>query len=107
MIVGFDEDRSDIFDSMLAFLIKQTLVRIRLRIDAAARREALPAFGGGRSAALQVLVKLHVYDSAFHPRHLTAEEVEKGLWHIYDEFYSLRSICSRLLFPAKRWLTVR
>ena len=107
MIVGFDEDREDIFDSMLAFLTKNKL--------SFAVIFALTPLPGTRlfkrleeeGRLLHKTWSKYTYTiPAFRPKHLTPEEVETGLWHIYDNFYSLRSICSRLLFPPRRWVTV-
>jgi radical SAM superfamily enzyme YgiQ (UPF0313 family) len=105
MIVGFDEDKEDIFDDVLAFLTQN-------KVSLAAVWILTPLPGTPLFKRLETEGRLfhttwskYTYISpVFKPKHIDPETLEKGLWHIYDRFYSLRSICGRLLFTPKKWV---
>lgn len=105
MIVGFDEDKEGIFDDVLAFLTQN-------RISLAVVWILTPFPGTSLFKRLETEGRLFhrtwskytATSPVFKPKHVDPETLEKGLWHIYDGFYSLRSIWGRLLFAPKKWV---
>jgi radical SAM superfamily enzyme YgiQ (UPF0313 family) len=106
MMVGFDEDKEDIFENTVEFLMKNKfsfavifiltpLPGTRLFNRLKAEDRLLHKTWSKYTEAVPV----------FKPKHMTPEVLESGLWHIYDKFYSMQSITRRLLFPPKKWVS--
>jgi radical SAM superfamily enzyme YgiQ (UPF0313 family) len=97
VMFGLDGDRNDIFESTVDFLI---------RIKAPLSFMFILSPRVGTKVREQLLAEGRIFDHdwrnycgfkvVFHPKHMSAEELEEGYWKAYRRFYSLRSILKRL-----------
>lgn len=107
MIVGFDEDKEGIFDEMLEFLTKNRFsFAVVFLLTPLPGTKLFKRLEDENRLFHKTWSKYTYVSPVFKPKHLDPETLEKGLWHIYDGFYSLGSICRRLFFPPKKWVTL-
>jgi radical SAM superfamily enzyme YgiQ (UPF0313 family) len=102
---GLDGDHQELFDETLTFLEK-------VKAPMAFFNVATPRRGTPMWDQLNQEGRVHNPDAEkylgmvcnFFPRHMTPEECEAGVWRCFQEFYSFRSICRRLLMPPTRYI---
>ena len=102
---GLDGDHKELFDETLAFLNK-------VKAPMAFFNVATPRRGTPMWDQLNQEGRVHNPDAEkylgmvcnFFPRHMTPDECEAGVWRCFQEFYSFRSICHRLLMPPTSYL---
>ncbi len=102
---GLDGDRQELFEETLAFLE-------RIKAPMAFFNVATPRRGTPMWEQLEREGRVHNPEAEkylgmicnFWPRHMTPEECEAGVWRCFQKFYSLGSICRRLLLPPTRYI---
>jgi radical SAM superfamily enzyme YgiQ (UPF0313 family) len=104
VMFGLDGDRPDIFASTVAFLI---------RIKAPVSFMFILAPRVGTRVREQLLKEGRIFDHdwtrycgfkvVFHPRHMTARQLEEAYWRASRRFYSLTSILQRLTLHLYSW----
>lgn len=102
---GLDGDTKDSFGETLAFLE-------RIKAPMAFFNSATPRRGTPLWDQLQQEGRIHKPEAEkylgmvcnFIPKHMTPEECEEGVWRCFQQFYSFKSICRRLLWPPNGYL---
>ncbi len=102
---GLDGDYQELFDETLAFLE-------RVKAPMAFFNVATPRRGTPMWDQLHQEGRVHNPEAEkylgmvcnFFPKHMTPDECEAGVWHCFQEFYSLPSICRRLLLPPTSYI---
>jgi len=102
---GLDGDRREIFAETLDFLE-------RIKAPMAFFNVATPRRGTPMWDQLHQEGRLHNPEAEkylgmvcnFIPKNITPEECEAQVWDCFQKFYSLRSICRRLLLPPTRYI---
>jgi radical SAM superfamily enzyme YgiQ (UPF0313 family) len=102
---GLDGDHKELFDETLAFLEK-------VKAPMAFFNVATPRRGTPMWDQLNLEGRVHNPEAEkylgmvcnFFPKHMTPEECEAGVWRCFQEFYSFRSICRRLLMPPTSYI---
>jgi radical SAM superfamily enzyme YgiQ (UPF0313 family) len=96
VMFGLDGDRLDIFDDTVDFLI-------RAKIPVSFMFILAPRPGTRIREELEREGRIFDYDwtsycgfnAVYHPRHMSARQLEEGYWHANRRFYSLSSILKR------------
>jgi radical SAM superfamily enzyme YgiQ (UPF0313 family) len=102
---GLDGDRPELFDETLAFLEK-------VKAPMAFFNVATPRRGTPMWDQLNQEGRVHNPEAEnylgmvcnFFPKHMTPEQCESGVWRCFQKFYSLPSICRRLLLPPTSYI---
>lgn len=104
VMFGLDGDRPEIFDSTVDFLIK---------IKAPLAFMFILAPRPGTKIRDQLLREGRIFDhewpnycgfkAVFHPKHMTARQLEEGYWRAQRQFYSLPAILKRLTPRLYSW----
>lgn len=102
---GLDGDKKQLFDETLAFLN-------HIKAPMAFFNVATPRRGTPMWDQLNQEGRVHNPDAEkflgmvcnFIPKQMTPEECEAGVWGCFKKFYSLSSICRRLLMPPNRYI---
>ena len=97
MVFGLDEDREDVFDNTLAWLIRN-------RVETVTAHILTPYPGTRLFARFQAEGRIADLDwrhyntshVVFQPKHMTAEQLQRGYLRLYCEFYSLKNILKRM-----------
>lgn len=104
-LFGLDDDHPDIFADTMRFLHE-------VKAPVAFFNAVTPRRGTPMREQLEAEGRVIVPDAdmytnnhrcMFVPRNLTPEQVEQGVWWCTDQFYSVRSIATRLLLPPNRY----
>jgi radical SAM superfamily enzyme YgiQ (UPF0313 family) len=103
-VFGYETDDRSIYDSTLAFLKKNKVPVAYFNI--LTPHIGTPFYdrinGEGRIIDRDNIGRWPGITCHFKPKHCTPEELEKNVRRMYREFYSLRSMLSRLPFPTSR-----
>jgi radical SAM superfamily enzyme YgiQ (UPF0313 family) len=102
---GLDGDQREVFDETLAFLE-------RIKAPLAFFNVAVPRRGTPMWEQMQREGRVHNPEAEkylgmvcnFTPKHITPGECEAEVWRCFKKFYSLASICRRLLWPPTRYV---
>lgn len=97
MIVGLDGDDETVFDRTFEFLMHNKIALPRLYI-------LTPVPGTPMYKDLEAQGRIFDYDivkyvggsAVFHPKNMSAEQLQKGYWDLYKRLYSTKNIYKRL-----------
>jgi radical SAM superfamily enzyme YgiQ (UPF0313 family) len=108
MMFGFDDDRKDIFEITLEKSIEMGIDNLGPKI--LVPYPGMPLFDRLAKENRIIHTDWTRYNgdhAVFHPRHMTAEELENGNQWFHREFHSYRSIAQRLWkSKAATWFTL-
>jgi UDP-N-acetylglucosamine:LPS N-acetylglucosamine transferase/uncharacterized radical SAM superfamily protein len=103
MMVGLDGDTAEVFDDMLEFLLEE---RIALpRVFVLTPVPGTPLFDQYNREGRIFEENLYRYSatkSVFHPRLMTAAELDSGYWRLNDRLFSYPGILRRIAGPGMR-----
>jgi radical SAM superfamily enzyme YgiQ (UPF0313 family) len=97
MILGLDGDNKDVFDTTFDFIMKNQISLPRQYI-------LTPVPGTPLYEEMLTekrifdhdFVKYNGGDAVFHPKNMTAEELQAGYWKLYQKLYSAKNIFRRI-----------
>jgi radical SAM superfamily enzyme YgiQ (UPF0313 family) len=102
LVFGLDEDREDVFDKTLAWLIRN-------RVETMTAHILTPYPGTRLFARLQAEGRItdldwrhyNTSEVVFQPRHMSAAQLRAGYLRLYQEFYSIENIYRRMPLRLK------
>ena len=97
MIVGMEDDEESVFDGTYDFIMENKIPLPRIYI-----MTPVPGTGLYRKFIDENrifdhdIAKYNGGKAVFHPKKMTADQLDAGYWRLYNKIYSLKSIASRM-----------